>query len=227
MSDRENIARLRAVYTALGDLAKEVVFVGGATVLLYANRPASDTRPTDDVDILIELLHYPDYAAVEERLRAMGFVNDTESGVICRYIVQGIVVDVMPTSPGILGFSNRWYPEAFQHAIEATIGTGHTIQIFTAPYFLASKLEAFRDRGGNDGRMSTDFEDIVYVWNNRTTLWNELRAAPENVRRYLQAAYARLLEEAYIDEWIGAHLDYAEQDRVNHILENLRGFIKS
>ena len=75
--------------------------------------------------------------------------------------------------------------------------------------------------------MSTDFEDIVYVWNNRTTLWNELRAAPENVRRYLQAAYARLLEEAYIDEWIGAHLDYAEQDRVNHILENLRGFIKS
>ena len=105
MSDRENIARLRAVYTALGDLAKEVVFVGGATVLLYANRPASDTRPTDDVDILIELLHYPDYAAVEERLRAMGFVNDTESGVICRYIVQGIVVDVMPTSPGILGFS--------------------------------------------------------------------------------------------------------------------------
>lgn len=227
MSDRENIARLRAVYTALGDLAKEVVFVGGATVLLYANRPASDTRPTDDVDILIELLHYPDYAAVEERLRAMGFVNDTESGVICRYIVQGIVVDVMPTSPGILGFSNRWYPEAFQHAIEATISTGHTIQIFTAPYFLASKLEAFRDRGGNDGRMSTDFEDIVYVWNNRTTLWNELRAAPENVRRYLQTAYARLLEEPYIDEWIGAHLDYAEQDRANYILENLRGFIES
>jgi hypothetical protein len=104
MSDRENIARLRAVYTALGDLAKEVVFVGGATVSLYANRPAGDTRPTDDVDILIELLHYPDYAAVEERLRAMGFVNDTESGVICRYIVQGIVVDVMPTSPGRRGF---------------------------------------------------------------------------------------------------------------------------
>jgi predicted nucleotidyltransferase len=226
VSDRENIARLRAVNHALGDLAKEVVFVGGATVSLYATRPTGDTRPTDDVDILIELLHYPDYAAVEERLRAMGFVNDTESGVICRYIVQGIVVDVMPTSPGILGFSNRWYPEAFKHAIEATIGTGYIIRIFTAPYFLASKLEAFRDRGGSDGRMSTDFEDIVYVWNNRTTLWEELRAAPDNVRQYLQTEYTQLLEELYIDEWIGAHLDYAEQDRVNYILENLGRFIE-
>jgi hypothetical protein len=32
-------------------------FVGGATVSLYVDRPFNEVRPTDDVDIVIELLH--------------------------------------------------------------------------------------------------------------------------------------------------------------------------
>ncbi len=35
MSHRENIARIKAVHYALEELAKDVVFVGGATVSLY------------------------------------------------------------------------------------------------------------------------------------------------------------------------------------------------
>ncbi len=35
--------------------------------------------------------------------------------------------------------------------------------------FLATKFEAFKDRGG-DYRTSHDFEDIVYVLDNRTTI---------------------------------------------------------
>jgi len=37
------------------------------------------------------------------------------------------------------------------------------VKIFQAVYFIASKLEAFNDRGNNDGRMSSDFEGIVFV----------------------------------------------------------------
>ncbi|HEX9513239.1 MAG TPA: hypothetical protein VF939_22265 [Puia sp.] len=48
------------------------------------------------------MLHYKDYAAIEEKLRSKGFVNDVESGVICRYTIHGITVDVMPTSENIL-----------------------------------------------------------------------------------------------------------------------------
>jgi hypothetical protein len=33
-----------------------VVFVGGATVSLYADRIAAEVRPTDDIDILLETL---------------------------------------------------------------------------------------------------------------------------------------------------------------------------
>ncbi len=198
MSHQENITRIKAVYTALEELANDVVFVGGATVSLYKDRPAAETRPTNDVDVLIEILQYNDYAAIEEKLRQKGFVNDTESGVICRYIVQGITVDVMPTSEEILGFANKWYAEAFSHATKISIGEAYSVKIFTAPYFLATKLEAFKNRGDNDGRTSTDFEDIVYVMNNRTTLWEELRTAPKNVREHLQTEFSILLSKQYI-----------------------------
>jgi hypothetical protein len=56
------------------------------------------------VDIVIEIMHYKNYAAVEEKLRNKGFVNDVKSGIICRYKIHGIIVDVMPTSEDVLGF---------------------------------------------------------------------------------------------------------------------------
>jgi hypothetical protein len=69
MSHRENITRIKAVHNALQEMASEVVFVGGATVSLYNDRAGSDTRPTDDVDNLVEVAHYSDYAALEDKLR--------------------------------------------------------------------------------------------------------------------------------------------------------------
>jgi hypothetical protein len=105
MNRRENITRIKPVHNALQKMASEVVFVGGATVSLYNDRAGSDTRPTDDVDILVEVAHYTDYAAPEDKLRQKGFINDVESPVICRYKVNGIIVDVMPTGKDILGFS--------------------------------------------------------------------------------------------------------------------------
>lgn len=126
---------------------------------------------------MIELLHYKDYAAVEEKLIAMGFINDIGSGIICRYIIRGIIVDIIPTSGKILGFTNIWYKDVFVYAEERKIDEGYTIRIFSPAYFIDSKLEAYRGRGQNDGRMSSDFEDIVHVLNNRTAIWQELEAA--------------------------------------------------
>lgn len=58
MSHRENITRIKAVHQALEELAADVVFVGGATVSFYSTRPETETRPTDDVDIVVEIIQY-------------------------------------------------------------------------------------------------------------------------------------------------------------------------
>jgi predicted nucleotidyltransferase len=191
---KESITRIKVVYNALEELAKEVVFAGGATVALYADRPSGEARPTDDVDILVELMHYHDYAAIEERLRSKGFTNDTESGVICRYRVQGIIVDVMPTGENTLGFSNSWYEQGFTTAITHSLYEDYHVKIFQPVYFLATKMEAFNNRGGGDGRWSSDFEDIVYILNNRNSIWKELQTADNEVKSWLQEQFRLLLE---------------------------------
>ena len=107
----QNVSRLRAVAQALKPLNQKVVFVGGATIALYGNPDtAFEMRPTDDIDVVVELATYGSFAKLEERLREIGFLNDTEAKVVCRYTIKGITVDIMPTDPKVIGFSNQWYP---------------------------------------------------------------------------------------------------------------------
>jgi hypothetical protein len=178
-SFQANIARIRVVNHALGDLAASVVYIGGAVVSLYSSRPASDIRPTDDVDVLLEVASYDAYMKIDDTLRKKGFENDVESGVICRYRINGIIVDVMPIDEKVLGFTNSWYETGFAGRQQVEIDPGLTIYLFQPIHFLASKIEAFHSRGGGNGRMSTDFDDIVYLLNNREQICDEINASPE------------------------------------------------
>lgn len=217
----ENLVRIKVVYDALEELAKEVVFVGGATVSLYAQRPVSVTRPTDDVDIVVEVIGYSAYAAIEEKLREKGFAHDIESGIICRYKVLGVIVDVLPTDGNILGFSNKWYPDGYRNTMEITLDHQYRVKVFQPAWFIATKLEAFNNRGEGDGRMSSDFEDIVFVLNHRTAIWEELESAPSVLKGYLREEFRKLLANEFIYEWISAHLEYVEQKRVSYIIGGL------
>lgn len=154
MSHHINLVRIKAVANALDTLKEKVVFVGGATISLYPDRQVFEVRPTDDVDVIIELLNYKNRATLEEKLRATGFSHDVESGVICRYKFQGIIVDIMPTNDPSIGFNNKWYPEGFNQAVDYIIEKGSAVKILSAPHFIATKFEAFKGRGNNDGRMS-------------------------------------------------------------------------
>ena len=92
-------ARTAELNLKIAELKEEVVFVGGATVMLYVDKNIADeARPTEDIDILVEILHYgKSYDKLVESLLKLGFQPDTESKVICRYIYQGITVDVSVT----------------------------------------------------------------------------------------------------------------------------------
>lgn len=207
MSDHINITRIRAVRNALQELREQVVFVGGATVSLYADRRVQEIRPTDDIDVIIEILNYTQRAQLEERLREIGFANDVESGIICRYKIQGIIVDIMPTHDPTIGFNNIWYPNGFEHAQIINLTEGEDMKILTAPYFIATKLEAFKGRGGEDGRTSHDFEDIVFILENRAVLWEELDNCDDELKAYLIAEFTILMANPYIREWIDSHVE--------------------
>ena len=107
---------------------------------------------TKDVDAIVEAATLRQYYEIEARLPALGFVRDAESDVICRWrhAATGLLFDLMPIDPAILGFSNRWYPEAARTAIRERLTDRVEIRRIAAPAFIAAKLEAFvrRGRGG-------------------------------------------------------------------------------
>ena len=224
MSHHTNIVRIKAVANALTELKDKVVFVGGSTISLYPDRPVFEVRPTDDVDVIIEILNYVDRMELEEKLRSIGFTNDIESGIICRYKIQGIIVDIMPTNDASIGFTNKWYPDGFANAINHQIDEMLTVKILSAPYYIATKLEAHKSRGNNDGRTSHDFEDIIYILENRATIWKEMNNAGESVKEYLQSEFLILLENPNLFEWIDAHVERGSPPATYFIMDALQKF---
>lgn len=134
----------------------EVVFTGGAIVgLLLTDRAATDVRPTDDVDAIVAAARYSNYAFLQDDLRKLGFMHDME-GPNCRFLLHGLKVDIMPSEGRILGFTNTWYDYAIKTAVEYVLPDGTSIRLISAPAFIATKLEAFYDRGKGDVRLSHD-----------------------------------------------------------------------
>ena len=223
-----SLRMIEVVARGLGELNQSVAFVGGAVAGIYADDPASeDARPTMDVDCVLQLGAMNDQYALEDALRIRHFQHDTESGIICRWIYQGITVDIMPTDERILGFSNRWYSKGMDNKIEHVLPNGDTIHIFPVTYYLATKLEAIASRGGEDLRQSHDFEDFVYVLNGCTTIEQELLSiTDEELRSYLAETFQTMLNDVNIEECITCVLPYGEEERCGYILSLLEVFGK-
>ena len=62
----------------------------------------------------------------------------------------------------------------------------------SAPFFVALKVEAFEDRGKGDFISSTDFEDVICLFNGRETIVGEI-AESERLRGFLAGKFAEYL----------------------------------
>jgi hypothetical protein len=221
-----NLELLEVAAERLRPLLPEIVFVGGcATGLLVDDPGAAPVRGTYDVDVIVEVGSYAEYAQLSERLRALGFAEDSSDGApLCRWTHGLLILDVMPLDEAILGFSNRWYREALRAAVEVRLPRGSAIRVITAPYFLSTKLEAFRGRGNNDYFASHDLEDFLAVVDGRLSLLSEVELTPSDLRTYLgQAAGVLLKEPRFMDALPGYLLpDEASQARTRQIMMKLR-----
>lgn len=210
----------------LQPLGRPVVFVGGAIVVyLLDTPPVGGVRVTYDVDVVVDVATRSDHARIEATLRRLGFSHDTSPGApICRWKVDGFVVDIMATDPELMGFGNRWYRDAQATAEDREIAPGVTIKLIRAPYFLATKLEAFAGRGEGDFQASHDLEDLVTVLDGRAGLLEEVRGASRELQAYLQAQFAMLLAARGFVDALPGHLspDDASQARLSVVLARLR-----
>jgi len=189
-----NRALFETAVRLLAPMLDELVFVGGSTTGLFLTDPMSTgVRATRDIDAIVDVTTYSQYARLSERLLALGLaVDDSPGAPMCRWRHAELLVDVMPTREDILGFTNRWYPTAIKTADTITVA-GLAVRIVRPPLFIATKLEAFRGRGRGDVVASHDLEDVVTVIDGRPELNGEIKAAPRPVREYIAAALRELL----------------------------------
>lgn len=218
---------LEAVAHGLGDMLDQFVFVGGTVVELYASSETyQEARETDDVDCVVEVVGLASYYILEEKLRKLGFNDDMdEDAPICRKLYKGIKVDIMPTDEHILKFSNKWYKEGFQNAENYALSNEKHIKILTAPYFIASKLEAFFSpyrKYNLDVYASHDFEDIVYILDNCENIVALIENSNNTVKTYIQQQFDYLLKNKPIIYALNGILrDDENEMRVFRFFENI------
>lgn len=191
---------------------------------MITDAAAEGVRPTRDVDAIVEARDLPQFYGIEAEVAARGFVRHTQSGVICRWIhtETGVLFDLMPVDPRVLGFSNRWYAEAVRSAETVSIGDGITIRRVSGPAFVATKLEAFADpnRGANDFLASHDLEDVLNVVDGRPELIEELAAAPQPLRDAVRQSISTLLRNRNFANALPGLI--ADANRSGIVMERLR-----
>ncbi|MBS1877983.1 MAG: hypothetical protein JST31_00565 [Actinobacteria bacterium] len=131
--------QLEAASAVLGPLLEEVVFVGGATIYLWITDPAAPpVRATEDVDVVCEVASRVEYYRLGGRLRERGLQEAADEPVLCRWRSSEpkLVLDVMPTNPDILGFSNPWYEEVISKAATVPSLRVHSFAPPLRPYSL-------------------------------------------------------------------------------------------
>jgi predicted nucleotidyltransferase len=224
MRGAEHVRAIRAVVAAFGEQAEHFVFVGGCVLGLYARAEGPPLRMTEDVDCISSLSPW----VLQEKILA----DLCQAGVIvpdralsCRYRITEatVVVDVLSPEGFNVGGVNPWFARAVAHAARYSIGEEDTVRAVTPPYFLATKLVAFADRGP-DAQSSKDAEDIVALAVEVPSLVDEVQA--EGLRDEVAGLWERVLvryglgrsDLADLVDW---HLDRQDRDHRDRVIDAL------
>jgi predicted nucleotidyltransferase len=164
---------------------------------------------------------------MQERLAELHFYPDPEGHAICSYKYEKIAIDIMSADDSSMGPTNRWYKPGFKYMQEIKLPEGITINILPASYFLATKLEAFKDRGENDFYGSHDYEDIIYLLDNRTTIVEEVISADDDVKEYIRQELSKIRKHPQANEILAMHIHpYVREERFKMLIDKIDDILK-
>ncbi len=219
------LALMLPVAEQLQKLERKFVFVGGSVVPFYVTDVrVSEFRPTKDVDVIVEAITRNRMDQIEEELRRNGFRNFPEA--IHRFTLGAILVDVLPVQSRDSEMLNRWYPVAYATAEPIAFAVGTNILIPTAPCFLATKFEAFVNRGRGDFLESKDLEDILTIIGGREEIVEEVAHSPSDIRSFLSDTIGRMIKMEAFRECIEGNISPTKSmdealfqlvDRLDHL----------
>lgn len=221
---------LELVARRLGKLNDEVIYLGGCSTALFIDDPLSlDVRPTIDVDCIVNIISLSKYYQFEKKLEKQGFKQSINEKVICRWYYDDIILDVMPVDENILKFGNRWYKEAIKNPISHQLTKDVYVKSITAPYLLATKIEAFNTRGNGDFLGSHDFEDIITVIAGRVGIVEDIASEEKELRIYLRDFFKKIMTDEEFQTALPGHLSDGPVtlERVQLVRERIKKIINN
>jgi predicted nucleotidyltransferase len=202
-------------------LLGDIVLVGGCAVsFLITDETQLLVRATDDVDLATGIMTLPDYYKFTEQLKNLGFSEDTETGVVCRWRKAELCLDVMPIKDVGFGSVNTWFQTAINTAITVVLSDGKALKHIDAPTFIATKIESFLNRGGDDF-IHHDIEDIITVINGRAELSDEMPKAHRELQEYVMDKLGAFMEISAFTDLIPSHIR-PNESRAEIVFERLR-----
>jgi len=91
------------------------------------------------------------------------------------------------------------YPVLRLRLIQATLSV-------TAPYFLATKVEAFKSRGNNDFLGSHDFEDIITVIAGCVDIDSQVHVSSDDLKSHLKLIFNEFLKNDQFTQSLPGHV---------------------
>lgn len=217
-----NLDSVAKVAHALGDLNTEVVYIGGAVISLYATDEGAELpRVTTDVDVCVQVSTFGEMENLRERLAQKNIYPDSKGTHLYRYTYKEILIDFIPFEATPFGPTNSYLKTGFEKAYEVSVSDAK-ILVLPVSVFLATKWEAFNDRG-SDPRMSHDFEDIIYILDNNIALIDDCTETSSEVLNALKQLSSFILEHSNSKEIIECHINQiTAQERGEFITETLQ-----
>ena len=213
-----NIGVVAEVAEGLQQYREQVVFVGGAVISLYTDDPAADEiRPTKDIDFTVNIVDVGEFHKTIEELGKLGFQPDPFGNSICSYTYKNYPVDIIPAEDNAFGSTNRWYKIGFEDLWKVNV-KDQEIYILSAACFLATKFEAFNNRG-NDYRTSHDIEDIIYIIDNRTTIVDEIAKCDKKILEFIKYEFKKIIDKGLLEELLVTHIHPLIIDERIHIVK--------
>jgi hypothetical protein len=227
-------AEIKSVAKALGELIDELVFVGGSSlILIVGDQPREELRPTTDIDSIVDVDSYTALHEFEKRLIKRGFKrSDKPNDPICRWTLNGITLDVMPSKQITGHVTNIWYDEAIKHAMVFDVGNSKNAKVISPGYFVATKLVALKDRGNvadllgmnsNEDFQNKDLEDIVLLFDLLSLAEIFENRLSESAKSYVQAELKKISQIPTLPDFVSRCLsaDFNDQ-RTRRIVEIFR-----
>lgn len=152
----------------------------------------------------LNILNLSHWEKVQGQLAALGFHPDPFGHAICSYKYKDIPVDIMGAYDSPMGLANSWFKIGFENLWTAK-AKDQEIKILSAPCFLATKFEAFHDRG-KDYRTSHDMEDIIYVLDNRINIVEEIANDDKRIAHFIKEQLQKLIDKGLMQEVLMAHI---------------------